>query len=120
MRQGISNIDICVGNIYIQVVLTDGQAEIFPIGWLWLTIGLAIGWLVFSEVQPRGLLGLLVGGAAGEVLIMLWPDSPVPQNLGILGVPPLISAVVTIQLCLSSLRGVVSIVTGLAGFSRMI
>lgn len=116
MRQGISNIDIRVGNIYIQVVLTDGQAVIFPIGWLWLTIG----WLVFSEVQPRGLLGLLVGGAAGVILIMLWPDSPVPQNLGILGVPPLISAVVTIQLCLSPLRGVVSIVTGLAGFSRMI
>lgn len=109
-----------MGNINVQVVLTDGQAEIFPIGWLWLTIGLAIGWLVFSEVQPRGLLGLLVGGAAGVVLIVLWSDSPVPQNLGILRVPPLISAVVTILLCLSSLRGVVAIVTGLAGFSRMI
>lgn len=120
MRQSISNIDIGMGNINVQVVLTDGQAEIFPIGWLWLTIGLAIGWLVLSEVQPRGLLGLLVGGAAGVVLIVLWPDSPVPQNLGILRVPPLISAVVTIQLCLSSLRGVVAIVTGLAGFSRMI
>lgn len=99
MRQGIPNIDIGMGNINVQVVLsllTDGQAEIFPIGWLWLTIGLAIGWLVFSEVQPRGLLGLLVGGAAGVVLIVLWPDSPVPQNLGILRVPPLISAVVTI------------------------
>lgn len=120
MRQGIPNIDIGMGNINVQVVLTDGQAEIFPIGWLWLTIGLAIGWLVFSEVQPRGLLGLLVGGAAGVVLIVLWSDSPVPQNLGILRVPPLISAVVTIQLCLSPLRGVVAIVTGLAGFSRMI
>lgn len=120
MRQSVPNIDVGVGNIYVQVVLTDGQAEIFPIGWLWLTIGLAIGWLVFSEVQPRGLLGLLVGGAAGVVLIVLWSDSPVPQNLGILRVPPLISAVVTIQLCLSSLRGVVAIVTGLAGFSRMI
>lgn len=120
MRQGIPNIDIGMGNINVQVVLTDGQAEIFPIGWLCLTIGLAIGLLVFSEVQPRGLLGLLVGGAAGVVLIVLWPDSPVPQNLGILRVTPLISAVVTIQLCLSSLRGVVAIVTGLAGFSRMI
>lgn len=120
MRQGIPNIDIGMGNINVQVVLTDGQAEIFPIGWLWLTIGLAIGWLVFSEVQPRGLLGLLVGGTAGVVLIVLWSDSPVPQNLGILRVPPLISAVVTIQLCLSSLWGVVAIVTGLAGFSRMI